>query len=277
MVSNLLETDVEAALDAAFVDDDNELLIVDPAAETTVSLIEAAADRDDLPALSVLADERTLKAVTDDFLVASTAADLVAAGELDLRVLDGEVDNALFVSPSRVVALVTVNDGVAALSADDPEFVDEVSTAHRAAFDEAEPYALRTPAISRVRETMAAEIGAATRDDFDAVLASMEADRADGTGPEFDEVAVSLLVAARNDVLLYDISKWGEDVGIASKATFSRAKTRLEDAGVVDTEKVPIDVGRPRLRLKLGDEGLREVDADELAAAATDLMAAGPV
>ena len=276
MVSNLLEADVEAALDAAFVDGDDELLIVDPATETAVSLIEAAADRDDLPTLSVLADERTLKTVTDEFLVASTAADLVAAGALDLRVLGGAVDNALFVSPSRVVALVTVDDGVAALSTDDPEFVDEVSAAHRAAFDEAEPYVLRTPAISRVRETMAAEIGAATRDDFDAVLASMETDRADGSGPELDEVTVSLLVAARNDVLLYDISKWGEDVGIASKATFSRTKTRLEDAGIIDTEKVPIDVGRPRLRLKLGDERLRAVDADELAAVATDLLAARP-
>ena len=276
MVSNLLEADVEAALDAAFVDGDDELLIVDPAAETAVSLIEAAADRDDLPTLSVLADERTLKTVTDEFLVASTAADLVAAGELDLRVLGGAVDNALFVSPSRVVALVTVDDGVAALSTDDPEFVDEVSAAHRATFDEAEPYVLRTPEISRVRETMAAEIGAATRDDFDAVLASMETDRADGSGPELDEVTVSLLVAARNDVLLYDISKWGEDVGIASKATFSRTKTRLEDAGIIDTEKVPIDVGRPRLRLKLGDERLRAVDADELAAVATDLLAARP-
>jgi len=276
MVSNLLEADVEAALDAAFVDGDDELLIVDPAAETAVSLIEAAADRDDLPTLSVLADERTLKTVTDEFLVASTAADLVAAGALDLRVLGGAVDNALFVSPSRVVALVTVDDGVAALSTDDPEFVDEVSAAHRAAFDEAEPYVLRTPEISRVRETMAAEIGAATRDDFDAVLASMETDRADGSGPELDEVTVSLLVAARNDVLLYDISKWGEDVGIASKATFSRTKTRLEDAGIIDTEKVPIDVGRPRLRLKLGDERLRAVDADELAAVATDLLAARP-
>ncbi|PHQ46924.1 hypothetical protein DJ68_04650, partial [Halorubrum sp. C3] len=90
------------------------------------------------------------------------------------------------------------------------------------------------------------------------------------------EVTVSLLVAAKNDVLLYDISKWGEDVGIASKATFSRTKTRLEDLGVIDTEKVPIDVGRPRLRLKLGDERLEGVDAAELAAEAAEMMAATP-
>ncbi len=28
--------------------------------------------------------------------------------------------------------------------------------------------------------------------------------------------------------------------------------------GLIDTEKVPIDVGRPRLRLKIGDERLQE-------------------
>ncbi|OYR45020.1 MULTISPECIES: transcriptional regulator TbsP [unclassified Halorubrum] len=268
MVSNLLETDVENVLDTAFAGDDDELLVVDPSAETIVSLVEAATGRDDLPTLSMLADERTLKAVTDDFLVASKAADLVADGSLGLRVLSADVDNALFVSPSRVVVLVSAGEHVAALSTEEDDFVDEVFATHRDAFEAAETYGLRTPALSRVRETMAAEIGEATRDDFDAVLASMES--ADAA---LDEVTVSLLVAAKNDVLLYDISKWGEDVGIASKATFSRTKTRLEDLGIIDTEKVPIDVGRPRLRLKLGDERLHGVDADELAAVASDLMA----
>jgi hypothetical protein len=118
---------------------------------------------------------------------------------------------------------------------------------------------------------MAAEIGEAARDDFDAVLAAIDSARGDGGG--LDEVTVSLLVAAKNDVLLYDISKWGEDVGIASKATFSRTKTRLEDLGVIDTEKVPIDVGRPRLRLKLGDERLEGLDADALADEVAEMLA----
>ncbi len=269
MVSNILEADVENVLDAAFADGDEELLVVDPSAETIVSLIEAAVDRDDLPELSMLADERTLKDVMDDFLVASKAADLVDDGSLDLRVLSEEVDNALFVSESRVVVLVSTGDQVAALSTDDDEFVDEVFATHSDAFEAAESYGLRTPAISRVRETMAAELDEETREDFDAVIGAMESARGNG---ELDEVTVSLLVAAKNDVLLYDISKWGEDVGIASKATFSRTKTRLEDLGIIDTEKVPIDVGRPRLRLKLGDDRLQGVDADELADAAADLL-----
>jgi hypothetical protein len=87
-------------------------------------------------------------------------------------------------------------------------------------------------------------------------------------------VTISLLVAARNNVQLYDISKWGEDVGLASKATFSRAKTTLEDKGLIDTESVAIDVGRPRLRLLLGDERLADADNDELATVAQSLLAA---
>jgi hypothetical protein len=44
--------------------------------------------------------------------------------------------------------------------------------------------------------------------------------------------------------------------------------------GLIDTEKVPIDVGRPRLRLMLGDERLEDADNDELATVAQSLLAA---
>jgi predicted transcriptional regulator len=61
-------------------------------------------------------------------------------------------------------------------------------------------------------------------------------------------------------------------VGIASKATFSRTKTKLEDMGLIGTEKVPIDVGRPRLRLKLANDDLRNAETDQLASAAQSLL-----
>jgi hypothetical protein len=64
--------------------------------------------------------------------------------------------------------------------------------------------------------------------------------------------------------LLYDISKWGEDVGIASKATFSRTKSKLEESDLITTEKVPIDVGRPRLRLKFQNESLASAGPSEI-------------
>src|SRR5699024_10009400 len=141
------------------------------------------------------------------------------------------------------------------------------------AWDESESYHLRTPPLSRVRETMDEAFGPDMLGDFDDVLASLDTARGDDGG--LDEVTISLLVAATNEELLYDISKWGEDTGVASKATFSRTKTQLEEMGLIDTTKVPIDVGRPRLRLLLGDDRLTDADADELAAVAGSLLSAG--
>jgi len=270
MVSNLLESGVEDILESAFTGTEGELLVVDPSTETTESIIEADVDRTDLPEILMLADEDVLKEVMGDFLVASKAADLIDDGSLTLRELPENADNSLFVSEDRALALVGTEDRVAALSSEDDEFVDEVFTTYRDAFEEADDHRLRTPAISHVRETMSEEIGEEARSDFDGVLGSMETARGDGEG--LDEVTISLLVAAKNDALLYDISKWGEDVGIASKATFSRTKTRLEDLGLIDTEKVPIDVGRPRLRLKFGDERLKNTSADQLADIAESML-----
>jgi hypothetical protein len=42
--------------------------------------------------------------------------------------------------------------------------------------------------------------------------------------------------------------------------------------GLLDTEKVPIDVGRPRLRLMLGDDRLRDSDTDQLASVAQTIL-----
>ena len=90
-----------------------------------------------------------------------------------------------------------------------------------------------------------------------------------------DEVALTLLAAAAHEIQLYEISKWGEEVGLASKATFSRTKGRLEEQSVIATEKVPIDVGRPRLRLRLGDQ-LRDEEISDLPAAAQEMLASTP-
>jgi hypothetical protein len=222
-------------------------------------------------AARVLADRRVLKDAMDDFIIASNAADLVDQGRLELRRLnDEDPDNSLLVTPNSVVALVETGSTVGGLTTDNEEFIGEAYETFTAAFEDATPFSMRTPAISRVRESLTADIGPEVEQDFASVLASLETARGDGDG--LDEVTISLLVAAKNEVLLYDISRWGEDVGIASKATFSRTKTHLEEKGIIDTEKVPIDVGRPRLRLKLGDERLEDADGPQLASVAQSIL-----
>ena len=269
MESTVIERSLADVLAEALAAASDELYLLNPTATAIEELVEVLDD--DAPTVRLLAGEGTLKSVMDDFLVASSAADHVAAGTLELRTAESST-NTLVVTETAVAALVDTGEQSAALSSDDEAFVE--STYDRVAdrWETADEYPLRTPPLSTVRRTLAEELGEPTAADFDAVLESLETARGNGEG--LDEVTIAILVAARNDELLYDISKWGEDVGIASKATFSRTKSRLEETGLIDTEKVPIDVGRPRLRLKLGDERLEGTDPGELANVAQSMLAA---
>jgi hypothetical protein len=255
---------LRAAIDAA----DGELFLVNPTAETLEALLDELDG--DGPTVKVLAAATVLKRVANDFKLASAAADLRESDRLALHTYEGD-DNTLLVTESSLAALVTAGGRAAALAASDDSFVADAHEQYAAAFDDAEAFSLRTPGISRVRASLAESLGEKTAVDFDQVLESMETAR--GDGDDLDEVTVALLVAAKNEELLYDISKWGEDVGIASKATFSRTKTELEECGLIDTEKVPIDVGRPRLRLKLGDDRLSQASVAELASVAQSVLA----
>lgn len=266
---NLIAADVAEVL-ASALPAAGDVYVVNPAHETIDALVTTLDGLESPPTVRLLSPERPLKSVMDDFLVASTAADLIEAGTLSLRVTDDQLVNSLVVTDDAVVSLVTASDATAGLTTEDGSFVSETVAFYDEIWETAGEFTLRTPPLSRVRSTLAAEISEDARADFDAVLDSVSS--ASGDGDNLDEVTISLLVAAENRELLYDISKWGEDVGLASKATFSRTKTQLEDQGLLDTEKVPIDVGRPRLRLLLGDERLANADADELADVALDLL-----
>jgi hypothetical protein len=246
-LGDILRAGVDAAGDT--------LDVVDPDVPALVGLVEALTAVADPPETQVTTAEETLKRATDDFLIASRTADLVADETLSLYA-GRRRGHTLLVVDGGVHAVVRVADRAAALSTDDESFVAAAYGAASDRADGAEAFSLRTPPLSRVRETLAETAGEDALADFDAAL-----DACADAGVAVDEVTLSLLVAARNDVLLYDISRWGEDVGIASKATFSRTKSRLEDAGLVDTEKVPIEVGRPRLRLKAGDDRVRDDSA----------------
>jgi len=85
------------------------------------------------------------------------------------------------------------------------------------------------------------------RGDFEAAMETLD----ELVTPAINEVDTVLLVAAANEVLPYDLSRWAEDIQFCSGVTLSRNKSELVDLNVVTTEKVPMDVGRPRQRLLL--------------------------
>jgi hypothetical protein len=269
--SNLLEDSVGAVLSDEITGADGDIIVVNPSHDAIGTLVSVLGTLSDPTTVRLFAAEDPLKDLMDDFLVASAAADLIQTGELAVRTLEDVPNSSLVLSEESVVSLVQSDDRAAGLTTTDDAFVAETYQYYDERWADAPEFSLRTPPRSRVMETLETSIGPECAADFATVLDSLDTARGDGVG--LDEVTISLLVAAKNGELLYDISRWGEDVGVASKATFSRTKTRLEDEGLIDTEKVPIDVGRPRLRLLLGDQRLVDADTDELAAVAQELLA----
>ena len=273
MASNLLDDTIEDVFRTVFETTPDELLVVNPSVDVIEALIAVATDVSEFPRIRLLGDEATLKTARGEFTLASNAANLIDDDTLTIRAHQGASENSLLVTPTEVVALVTAGDTVVGLSADDNEFVSLADDVYMSAWEDADEFTLRTPSRLRMRATLADEIGDPVEADFTGVLDSLETARSDGNGDaDLDPVIISLLVAAKHGVQLYDISRWGEDVGLASKATFSRTKTRLEDEGLLDTEKVPIDVGRPRLRLMFGDDRLGDASTDQLASVAQALL-----
>ena len=269
-MGEILIDDVRGILDREVDDGRDSLYVVNPG-ETTIRALTEVIDPTTIDTrIRLLARPAALKAATADFLIGSAIADLEADDALTIKTLENGAKHALLVSDTHVGTMIALNDEIATLTTDDPEFVERVRGVYREKWEAATPFSNRTPPRSHIERTLASDIGETVREEFAAVLDSVE--QLNGARGPLDEVTISILVAARNDILLYDISKWGEDVGIASKATFSRTKTTLEDRGVISTEKVPIEVGRPRLRLTVGHDALAEATPETLAETATELL-----
>jgi hypothetical protein len=254
------------------LDEPDEVLISGPPSNAIEQIVAVLRDLDDPPEVQLLTREDVLNPAMDDFLVGGAAADLTAANQLAMRTGTVLPESFLFLTEESVTSIITANTRVAGFTTDDSCMVEHTFDRCTTAWEEAEEFSLRTPPISRTRETLANELSPAVRTDFDAVLRSLETARGDGDG--LDSVTISLLVAAKNEALFYNLSKWGEEVGIGSRTTFSRVKRNLEELGIIDTEKVSSDIGRPRQRLILGDERFRDAETTQLASIVCELLPA---
>jgi hypothetical protein len=242
-------------------DGDVPALCVNLHANQIITLTEELYMAGEAPTVQLLADSSQIKDALSDFIVASKVADLVDKGQLDIRMLDEPVQNAMMATESEIVVPLMGDHTVTSADEDVAAALYSEFLSH---FEDAENYDLRTPPISKVKSTLREELGDDIADDLDVVLS--HADEISNSNEYLDIVEVTILLAARNEILQYDIAKWGEDTGVASKATYSRTKSALEDAGLITTEKVPIDIGRPRLRLiateKIANADLKTLSTD---------------
>ncbi|ESP86940.1 transcriptional regulator TbsP domain-containing protein [Candidatus Halobonum tyrrellensis] len=241
---------------------------------SVASLADAAADDgdDDAPGcVRLCGPPAALDAATDEFRTAARAADLVESDRLDLRTVDDRTLPSVLVAAGRALAPVPLPDGRAvALSTDESAVVSAVRTAFAETVAAGDRYRLGVPAYSRLLEELGSEVGSTTREEFAAALDAPVTVR--GPDDTLDEIDAALLLGARNRAQLYELSEWAESVGLASRATVSSRKRRLEAVGLLATEKVATDVGRPRQRLVLADESLASVGVSDLVRAARSVL-----
>ena len=235
-----------AAMRSLFRDAIDPLYLLRPAPTTLELLVQATGE--DTPPLHVLASIDDLRAVRRRFRLATSIAELRRQDRLTLTAA---------APAGRGTVLVTGETAYAIAHVDEERLLFEASSAPGKLLETCrqyhgtESFDLRTPAWGRISETLVDTFNTDVEDDFRVAIQEWTKtvdEQALGTA------TIALLIAGQHELLLHDISAWGEDLGVASKATFSRAKTALVEDGILTSEKVPIEVGRPRLRLMLTDE-----------------------
>lgn len=240
------EATVEGLVRSVSKDADDELIVFNPSPRLLEAVITVL--HEDTPEISadILATATNTDRVTGGFVTPTRIQELIDREALSLHVIETNAEST-FIVTGDLVFLPVLLDGVYGMSATDPEMSGAFTEYFDGLVATADPISIRTPGLGTIRSTLTAEFGADIAEDFE------QAVRAAGEQPDpVDPVAIALLIGAQHELLLYDLGHWGEDIGLASKASFSRTKTRLEEQGLLATEKVPIDIGRPRLRLKFG-------------------------
>lgn len=253
--------------------------ILDGASTVTVTcttarlLFAAVAALDDLPEDARPSETRLLttpgaaKRAKRDFLTATTLADLRASDGVELRTTDEPslpepavvTENAVFPVLSGVLCRTS------AIRVTDEAFHEQYLAGTDQRWEDAATYDLHTFRRSQFLDSLEGKFGGAFREDFERALAAPGA-RSDDDG--VDPVDLLVLMAAKHSEQSYELNRWGESFGVASVGKFSQSKRRLEEIGLVETEKVRSDsVGRPRQRLVVGKEELADASPEELVAA----------
>lgn len=229
-------------------------------------LVVAMEQGDDYGRVELLTDDATVSELRDDFLSGIHLAEAVDEDVLEVRSQTTPVPT-LLVAEDTVTAITGFPGTIqTALESPDETFLSESLDSFRTWFEDASPVHLRKPQYSVLFEELESRFDEDVLADFKTGLQIAQNE----TNPRLtvDPVLISLLVAAKHELQFYDISRWGEDTNFTSPATYSRMKSALEEADLIDNEPVRRPVGRPRHQLVLAGDVAGTNGVEELITAA---------
>lgn len=251
----------------------DEIIIIAPDMETLrgISMVEGV----EWPRnVRLLTTQSRVKELRREFLTATRIADLIGEGHLEFRTtIDEEalLQPLLITSDDLTCLLLPGQEDIAAVRTDVEDVFHYVRGEYLSMWGSAQSADLRTPSYSTILKTIGEEFEDSMQTDAETMLKSSIATRA--LDDRFDEIHAFVLLAAKNGEQYYELTRWGERVGLGSSARFSSRKKELEDAGLIGTEKVETGtVGRPRQRLTLTDSKLQNASVQQIITAAQSII-----
>lgn len=214
-------------------------------------LVVALEDADEETDVEILTDSDTVVELRELFFTTSRLVDYVLADTLTIRARESPLQS-LIITEDAVGAVAGFREGnPAVVETTDTSVVAGTLKAFEERFERAETVTFWKPGYATMLEELEARFDESLVAD---VTDGLDAAR-DGEEPavEINPVYVTLLVGGYNEASFYRLSRWGEATQLGSCANFSRKKQELEELDLIETEQIPIDVGRPRQRLLLGD------------------------
>jgi DNA-binding HxlR family transcriptional regulator len=234
------------------IDPNQRHYLLNPPLSVLDALVDAVTATDtSIPPLRILARNDTLYETRQRFSLASRLQELIDDGRVTVRKSPVEQNTTALVSETGLTTFVVIADLVEWLQTDEPGDPAGLFAELDELWDESERYSLLTPPLAPTLDAARERLGETFADRFARAVEWGE-NRPDPT--EFHATRAAVVIGAAGEQLHFDVSKWGEDTGVASKATFSRQKGDLEERGLVRTEKVAVDMGRPRQRLFLTEK-----------------------
>ncbi|MBP1922054.1 hypothetical protein J2751_001059 [Halorubrum alkaliphilum] len=199
------------------------------------------------------------------FALGTAVVEARSRDEIDIRTASGSrPDRPLFATPDRVDALAGPPDRRTLVTETQP---DRAAAAHGTAtrrFGRADPTSIRMPGRTELLAAAGETLDDRFADDLATVLDSIDLDPAClDRSDVIDDRTLFVALAARHDHLFTDVREWADDVDIVEKQRFSDARRALENRGIIESIRVPINKGRPNNRLRALDETLIRVDPEE--------------
>ncbi len=261
-MDSIFNQDLDSTLQTIFLENKGQIFVVGPSQRLIASLASLLFSIATPPSVRILSDFSAIKQATSDFITAAYLSDLSAVGTLELRTVEILPTSDLLLTSKSLITVIPAGNSTLTLTTPAQPITEDVYTFYDNLWSQSIPFHVTTPPLSVVLDSLQSRFGNNIESDFSAALPSLR--KLPSIYDFIDEVALSLLVGARNQLLLYDLSRWGEDIGLASRATFSRTKQVLEQIDLITTETVPVSVGRPRLRLQLNHPNFQTCPPEKL-------------